>query len=107
VTFAPSKGTEIRKTRPALIISSTVVNQRRSKVTVLPFTSIKVNDSRVASTLVTVPASSENGLVVDSLLVCIDPMTFDKSRLIKRLGDLETQLLQQARVILRQYLDLN
>jgi hypothetical protein len=38
VTFDPSKGTEIRKTRPALIVSGTLFNQRRSKVTVLPFT---------------------------------------------------------------------
>jgi mRNA interferase MazF len=38
VNFDPSIGAEIRKTRPAMIISGTVFNQRR-KVTVLPITS--------------------------------------------------------------------
>ncbi len=38
VTFDPSVGTEIRKTRPAVIISGTAFNQR-SKVTVVPITS--------------------------------------------------------------------
>ncbi|MEG4446789.1 type II toxin-antitoxin system PemK/MazF family toxin [Microcoleus sp. AT9_B5] len=35
VNFGPSVGTEIRKTRSAVIISGTAFNQR-SKVTVLP-----------------------------------------------------------------------
>lgn len=82
-------------------------NQQRSKVTVLPFTSIKLTDARVSPAIVTVPASAENGLTVDSLLVCIDPVTFEKSRLIKRLGDLEAELLQQARAIVSRYLDFS
>jgi len=41
--FDPSVGTEIRKTRPALVISGTLFNERRSKVTVLPFTSARPN----------------------------------------------------------------
>lgn len=44
VTFDPSVGTEIRKTRPAVIISGTPFNQR-SKVTVLPITSAVPNGS--------------------------------------------------------------
>jgi mRNA interferase MazF len=41
VTFDPSVGTKIQKTRPAVIISGTLFNNQRSKVTVLPFTSAK------------------------------------------------------------------
>lgn len=106
ITFDPAKGTEIRKTRPGLIVSGTLFNEKRSKVTVLPFTSLKPNDYRISPAVTIVPASKENGLTIDSLLVCVDPMTFDKSRLIKRLGDLETELLQQAKGILCRYLDL-
>ncbi|GFE70470.1 type II toxin-antitoxin system PemK/MazF family toxin [Chroococcus sp. FPU101] len=107
VTFDPSVGTEIRKTRPALIISGTVFNEQRSKVTVLPFTSVKPLDPRVFSAVVNVPASMENGLAVDSLLVCVEPMTFDKVRLIKQLGNLETELLEQAQKIFARYLNLS
>nr|WP_236116888.1 type II toxin-antitoxin system PemK/MazF family toxin [Hassalia byssoidea] len=107
VTFDPSVGTEIRKIRPALVISGTVFNAQRSKVTVLPFTSARPNDPRIQAAVVVVPSSLQNGLSVDSLLVCVEPMTFDKVRLIQRLGELEPELLQQAQNILRRYLSLN
>lgn len=107
VTFDPALGTEIRKTRPALIVSGTVFNNQRSKVTVLPFTSAKTNDPRISPAVVAVASSAENGLSVNSLLVCVEPLTFDKMRLIQRLGELETELLQQAQNILRRYLSLN
>lgn len=107
VTFDPSVGTEIRKTRPALVISGTVFNAQRSKVTVLPFTSARTNDPRIQAAVVVVPSSAQNGLSVDSLLVCVEPMTFDKVRFIQRLGELEPELLQQAQKILRQYNSLN
>jgi mRNA interferase MazF len=100
-------GKEIRKTRPALVISGSLFNARRSKVTVLPFTSVQPNDSRISPAVVVVPASTQNGLSKNSLLICVDPMTFDKRRLVQRLGELEPDLLQQAKAILRQYLALN
>lgn len=106
VTFAPSVGTEIRKTRPALIISGSVFNAQRSKVTVLPFTSARIDDPRISPAVVRISSSSQNGLSVDSLLVCVEPMTFDKVRLIQRVGKLEAELLQQAQNILRQYIQL-
>ncbi len=106
VRFEPSVGTEIRKTRPALVVSGSAFNAQRSKVTVLPFTSARPNDPRISPAVVFVPSSAENGLAVDSLLVCVDPMTFDKSRLVQRLGQLEAQLLSQIQAILGQYLGL-
>jgi len=107
VTFDPSVGTEIRKTRPALVVSGTVFNSQRSKVTVLPFTSAQPDDPRIRAAVVIVHSSPQNGLSVDSLLVCVEPMTFDKLRLIQRVGELEPEPLQQAQNILRRYLRLN
>jgi len=107
VTFDPSVGTEIRKTRPALVVSGTIYNKQRSKVTVLPFTSSKPDNPRIRAAVVEVPSSKQNGLSTDSLLVCVEPMTFDKVRLIQQVGELEVELLQQAQNILRRYLNLN
>jgi mRNA interferase MazF len=106
VTFAPSIGTEIRKTRPALVISGSVFNDRRSKVTVLPFTSAHANDPRLSPAVVKVSASTHNGLAKNSLLVCVEPMTFDKAHLTQYLGQLEQNLLEQTQLILKQYLNL-
>ncbi|HYW22208.1 MAG TPA: type II toxin-antitoxin system PemK/MazF family toxin [Nodularia sp. (in: cyanobacteria)] len=107
VTFDPSVGTEIQKTRPALIVSGTLFNNQRSKVTVLPFTSAKPNNARISPAVVKVPSSSQNGLSVDSLLICVEPMTFDKIRLTELLGELEAELLEKTQNILRRYLSLN
>jgi mRNA interferase MazF len=105
VNFDPSVGTEIRKTRPAIIVSGTIFNQRR-KVTVLPITS-SAPDSRLIPVVVPIIPDMNNGLTTDSFIVCIDPMTFDKQRLVKRLGVLNTDLICQVQSILRSYLDLN
>jgi mRNA interferase MazF len=105
VNFDPSIGTEIRKTRPAIIVSGTLFNQRR-KVTVLPITS-SAPDSRLLPVVVSIEPDSTNGLATDSFIVCIDPMTFDKQRLVKRLGVLNTDLICQVQSILRSYLQLD
>ncbi|MFM6369363.1 MAG: type II toxin-antitoxin system PemK/MazF family toxin, partial [Dolichospermum sp.] len=61
----------------------------------------------ISAAVVEVPASAQNGLSVDSLLICVEPMTFDKVRLTQQLGDLEAELLEQSQNILRRYLSLN
>jgi mRNA interferase MazF len=44
VEFEPSIGSEIKKTRPAVIVSNDLANQHLTRVVVIPFTS---NVSRV------------------------------------------------------------
>jgi mRNA interferase MazF len=105
VSFDPSVDTEIRKTRPAIIVSGTAFNQRR-KVTVLPITSSSP-DSRLLPVVISVDPNAENGLTTNSFIVCIDPMTFDKRRLIKQLGILEPDLIRQVQSILHSYLDFD
>lgn len=104
VSFDPSIGTEIRKTRPAVIISGTAFNQR-SKVTVLPITSANPSD-RLLPVIVPLDPSINNGLSSNSLVVCIDPMTFDKRRLIQCLGQVEPNQLVEIQQILVRYLEL-
>jgi mRNA interferase MazF len=104
VSFDPSIGTEIRKTRPAVIISGTAFNQR-SKVTVLPITSANPSD-RLLPVIVPLIPSVTNGLSSNSFVVCIDPMTFDKRRLIQCLGQVEANQLEEIQQILVRYLEL-
>ena len=104
VSFDPSIGTEIRKTRPAVIVSGTAFN-RRSKVTVLPITSANPSD-RLLPVIVPLVPSVTNGLSSDSFVVCVDPMTFDKRRLIQVIGQIEPNQLQEIQQILLRYLEL-
>ncbi|WP_445300427.1 type II toxin-antitoxin system PemK/MazF family toxin [Microcoleus sp. B9-D4] len=94
----------MRKTRSAVIVSGTAFNQH-SKVTVLPITSAVPNEGLRAVVLPVIP-STLNGLSTDSFIVCVDPMTFDKRRLVRCLGQLELQQLQEIQQILARYLEL-
>lgn len=104
VNFEPSIGTEIKKTRPALIISDSDFNQVRNKVTLLPITS-KIS-KKFMSGMVIVTASSNNGLNHDSAIVTIEPNTFDKRRLLRYLGQLENEYLVKVKNQLSLYLNL-
>lgn len=106
VRFDPSVGTEIRKTRPAVIVSGTAFN-RRSKVTVIPLTTSQPRDPRLLSVMVPVTPTDVNGLDVESFLIGVEPMTFDKRRLVQYLGQLEAEHIRQTKSILRRYLDVD
>ena len=104
INFEPQVGTEIKKTRPGLIISNTKFNLPRQKITVLPLTS-RQNASRGMSR-VFVPKSKLNCLSQNSEIIAIDPATFDKKRFNRFIGELESELLEKVQAKLRIYLDL-
>ena len=62
INFEPQIGSEIKKTRPGLIISNTKFNLQRQKITVLPLTSRQKKSSGMAK--VFVPKSKLNGLLI-------------------------------------------
>jgi mRNA interferase MazF len=88
-----------------MIISGTIFNQRR-KVTVLSITA-SYPDSRLLPIVVPIKPDDNNGLNTDSFIICIDPMTFDKQRLVRELGILNVETLDRVQSILRSYLDLD
>lgn len=106
VNFEPSIGTEIKKIRPALIISSSDFNQIRKKVTLLPITSTIINNPKIAPVVVQIKATKSNGLSKNSTIVAIEPNTFDKKRLVKPLGEIDLKTLEEVQRKLRIYLNL-
>lgn len=79
VHLDPTQGHEIRKTRPALIISPNEMNRHIETVIVAPMTT----KGRPYPTRVSVKFQGKTGQVVLDQL-----RTVDKSRLVKRLGRL-------------------
>lgn len=106
VNFDPSVGTEIRNTRPALIISPTDFNNVRSKVTLLPISLTKVKAKTIKPVAVEVKPNSTNGLTIDSIVIAIEPNTFDKKRLVKYLGILEKDLLNKVESIFQKFFEV-
>jgi mRNA interferase MazF len=104
INFEPQIGSEIKKTRPGLIISNTNFNISRQKITVLPLTSREESSEGMARVFVL--KSDLNCLNSNSEIIVIDPATFDKRRFIKFIGELENNLFKQVQEKLKIYLNL-
>lgn len=99
VKLDPTLGSEIKKTRPCLIISNTRHNQVASIVTVLPITSGKV---QYASFQIEVPRLSQ--LKNESYLEIPQIRVADKRRLLKKVGAIPEELFQELFIKLNFYL---
>ncbi|MFN0162047.1 MAG: type II toxin-antitoxin system PemK/MazF family toxin [Burkholderiales bacterium] len=76
-TLDPTQGSEIRKTRPVVIVSNDAANRASALVTVVPLTStlVKVQPFEVKLT------AAETGLSKDGKALAQQVRTIDKNRL--------------------------
>lgn len=92
VTLDPIVGSEIGKTRPALVISNDRNNEYSNTITVLPITSktLKIYPFEVL-------LLKEEGLLPnDSKIKCNQIRTIDKIRLIKSSGNVTENILKET-----------
>jgi mRNA interferase MazF len=90
----PVVGSEQGKTRPVLIVSRQDAIDVLPVITVVPLTSRKPG-RKVYSNEALLPISS-GGLVNESIALCYQVRTLDKSRFTRRIGILQEEALQIA-----------
>ena len=93
VSLDPTVGSEIRKTRPCLIVSPDQLNGRLRTVVVAPLTT----GSRPAPFRVQATFQGKEGLILPDQL-----RTVDRRRLVKRLGVVEAETLAAGLAVLRE-----
>ena len=98
VEFDPAIGSEIRKTRPALILSNDAANRNLARVVVVPLSS---NTHKIypGEALVTVAGQSSKAMA-DQI------MAADKSRLKSQLGSVSKADMQAVEDAIRVHLGL-
>lgn len=99
VNFDPTIGSEIRKTRPALILKNNIANQHSPITIVAAITS--QSDELLYPTEVLI-RSPEGGLNKTSVVLLNQVHSIDKQRLVRRLGTVEAStmnLVDQAILI--------
>jgi len=91
VSLEPIIGREIGKTRPALVISNDINNEYAETVTFIPITS---SVTKVYPFEVFLSKGTAN-LSKDSKVKCNQIRTVDKKRLIKQMGSLSQQKIEE------------
>ncbi len=93
ISLDPTKGSEIRKTRPCLIISPDEMNKHIRTIIIAPMTStIKNYPTRVTTTF----QGKKGQIVIDQI------RTVDKSRLIKKLGSISSSAEEKVLSVLQE-----
>ena len=93
ITLDPTKGSEIRKTRPCLIVSPDEINHNLRTVLIAPMTT----KGRVYQSRVPCRFAGKDGLVVLDQLRAVD-----RQRLIKKLGKLDRKTSAQVLDVLQE-----
>jgi len=99
VNLNPTKGSEINKTRPCVLVGATPINKARHTVIIIPLSSTKAK----ARPPMTIPVACLGKPVI---AVCDQIRTIDKSRLSKSAGCLSAKDLSALDNGLRQVLSL-
>ena len=103
VSLDPAIGSEIKKTRPVLVISNDLNNQYAETVTILPISDMgqKVYPFEVLL------SSEDAGLNKPSKIKCQQIRTVDKKRFIKPLGAIHKNLFPQVDQAIKTHLGID
>jgi len=95
VNLDPTIGSEIKKTRPCIIVSPNEMNEALNTIIIAPITSNK----KKYPTRVRLSSQAADGMIV------LDQIrTIDKRRIIKSLGQIKTKTTVQIKEVLNEML---
>ena len=90
VSFGPTVGSEIKKTRPAVVIQNDIANRYSPVTIVAAITSSGERHPHPTDVLI---QKGEGGLDANSLALLNQICTIDRQRLIKRLGSVSSKTM--------------
>ncbi len=94
VDLDPTRGREIQKTRPCVVISPNIINHNAQTILIAAIT--HYDDDKAESPLfVSVPATKQTGLAKKSLVTTMRMRTIDRIRILKKLGMFPKQRLEE------------
>ena len=94
IRLDPTEGSELKKTRTCLIISSSICNERLKTITVIPFTT---GETHKRYTRINTIADKQNGLDKNSYLEISQIRTVSKKRCQKFIGIADKNIIKEIR----------
>lgn len=104
VNLDPTLGTEIKKKRPALVVSNNAANRRYQQITILPLTSQRTDKVEPFQVFL---EANESGLSKASKALAEQIRTISKQRLGKRAGHVPPDLMKKINLAIQIHLDLD
>ncbi len=104
IDLDPTKGAEIQKKRPAIIVNDDALGKLPLKV-IVPITDWK-DRYDIAPWMVKIEPNTTNGLSKTSSADCFQIRSLSQERLIKKLGNIDAGILDDIKEAVRKVLDL-
>jgi mRNA interferase MazF len=103
--YASSSGAKVR---PALVIQNDRDNQRLMNTIVVQLTSVTRRALEPTQLLIQLdtPAGQRSGLRQDSVVNCVNLLTLDKDKILRKLGSLQDSTLQLVNECIKAALEL-
>ncbi|MBK5271626.1 MAG: type II toxin-antitoxin system PemK/MazF family toxin [Bacteroidia bacterium] len=89
INLDPTVGSEIKKTRPAVIINDNALGKLPLKI-IVPITDWKDNFS-IAPWMIRISPSGQNGLTKVSSVDCFQIRSISQQRFIKKIGEIDNE----------------
>jgi mRNA interferase MazF len=106
VDLEPTKGSETGKTRPCIIVTNNIYNDRVPVIQVVPLTEWSLKKSKIKTNVAIVP-SPVNGLSKHSIADCLQTRPLDhRNRLVSIRGELELEIMEKINHALKVVFDL-
>ncbi len=95
IDLDPTKGSEIKKIRPCVIISPDEINHNINTIIIAPVTSVSKN----YPTRINIKLEGKEGWIVLDQIRCVD-----KVRLVKKIGILNEQVIRKIKNTIKEML---
>lgn len=107
INLDPALGSETGKTRPCIVVTNDIYNERAPVIQVVPITAWSAVKARI-KTNVQISPSLSNGLSKESIADCLQTRPVDRRfRLVKVRGMLEFHEMDEINVALKKVFDLS
>jgi mRNA interferase MazF len=101
VDLEPTKGSETGKTRPCVIVTNNIYNDRVPVIQVVPLTEWSLKKSKIKTNVAIVP-SPLNGLSKHSIADCLQTRPIDyQNRLVSIRGEVEAEIITKVNQALK------
>jgi mRNA interferase MazF len=101
----PTIGAEIKKTRPAIIVSDNSLRKLPLKI-IVPITDWKER-YEIAPWMIKIEPNSKNGLTKESSADCFQVRSVSQDRFVKRLGVISDSIMEEIRIGLSKVLSID